>query len=94
VKNSIVALYFSHVVLTISVTGVFCWKFLFEFRVNEGSEEIEHLKELDVGGRVLLKLILKEYSERVSIGFIWFRIGRVGGRVEHRSEPWGSIKYR
>jgi hypothetical protein len=52
------------------------------------------LKDLDVGGRIILKLILKEYSERVCIGFIWFRIGQVGGWGEHGNEPSGSVKCR
>ena len=52
------------------------------------------MKDLDVGGRIILKLILKEYSERVCTGFIWFRIGQVGGRGEHGHEQSGSIKCR
>ena len=70
----------------------FCWQFRFEFRVNEGSEEREHLKDLDVGGRIILNLILKEYSETVWTGFIWLRIGQVGGQCEHDNEPSGSVK--
>jgi hypothetical protein len=66
---------------------------IFEFRVNEGSEEREHLKDLEVGGRMILKLILKEFNERVCTGFIWFRIGKCCSGW-NGSEPAGSIKCR
>lgn len=52
------------------------------------------MEDLDVGGRIILKLILKEYSERVYTVFIWFRIEQVGGRGEHGNEPSGLIKCR
>jgi len=55
---------------------------IFEFRVIEGPKEREHLKDLDACGRIILKLILKEFSERVCTGFIWFRIGQVGFGVK------------
>jgi hypothetical protein len=37
------------------------------------------LGDLDVDGKIILKLILKKYNERVLTGFIWLRIGTNGG---------------
>jgi hypothetical protein len=54
--------------------------------------EREHLKDVEVGGRIILTLIIKEYSERESTGFIWFRIGQVEGWGELGTEPAGSVK--
>jgi hypothetical protein len=36
-------------------------------------------EDLGIGGRTILKRILKKYSGRVWTGFIWLRIGTGGG---------------
>jgi hypothetical protein len=57
---------------------------------NETLNARHNLVDLDVDGRVILKVDLKKYSARVWTGFVWLRIGISGG--EHGNEPSGSIK--
>ena len=49
-----------------------------------------HLKDLDVGGKIILKLISK-YVEAWT-GFVWLRTGSSYGFCEHGNEPLGTIK--
>jgi hypothetical protein len=45
-----------------------------------GLRERDHLKDLDVDGRLILKLILNKQNERKTwTRLIWFRIGARGG---------------
>jgi hypothetical protein len=39
----------------------------------------DHLEDLGVNGKVILKLILKKKGGRMWTGFIWLRIGTGGG---------------
>ena len=43
-------------------------------------EEIDHLGDVGVDGRVILKSILKKSFARTWIGLVWLRIG-TGGRL-------------
>ena len=43
--------------------------------------ERDNLEDLDVHGRVILKVILKRWDGKASTGLIWLRIGAVGGRL-------------
>jgi hypothetical protein len=45
----------------------------------ENLKEIYHLEELEVDGRITLKLILKECNERMWTEFIWLRVGSSDG---------------
>jgi hypothetical protein len=45
-----------------------------------GLRERDHFEDLDVDGRIILKLILNKYKERRTWArLIWFRIGERGG---------------
>jgi hypothetical protein len=39
----------------------------------------DHSEDLGVDGRVILKLIFRKKGGKVWAGFIWLRIGTVGG---------------
>jgi hypothetical protein len=39
----------------------------------------DHVKELGLGGRIILKLIFKKWQGEAWTGFIWLRIGTVSG---------------
>jgi hypothetical protein len=45
----------------------------------ESQEERNHLEDLDIGGRIILKWILERQDEVVWTGLIWLRIGSSGG---------------
>ena len=47
--------------------------------------EIDHLEDLVVEGRIILKLILK--WDRSWTGLVWLRIGTCGGFCEYGIEP-------
>jgi len=40
----------------------------------------DHLGDLGVDGRIILKLIIKIYDMSVCTGYVWLRIGTRGGR--------------
>jgi hypothetical protein len=42
--------------------------------------EKDHLKNVGVGGRIILKWILKKWDGEALTGLIWLRIGTRGGR--------------
>jgi hypothetical protein len=48
----------------------FCW---------ESQKERVHYKDLDVGGRIILKLILEIWDGTVWTGLNWLKIGTSGG---------------
>jgi hypothetical protein len=41
-------------------------------------EETDHLENLGIYGRTILKYIFEKQNGRASIGFIWLRIGTTG----------------
>jgi hypothetical protein len=47
----------------------------------------DHLEELGIGGKVILKLILKKCNESVVIEFISLAIWTVTGFCEYCNEP-------
>jgi hypothetical protein len=42
-------------------------------------KERNHLEDLSVDGRIILKLIFKTWNEEAWTGFLWLRLGRVEG---------------
>jgi hypothetical protein len=46
-----------------------------------GHLERDHLKDLDVDGKIILRYIFKKCDGEVWTGFIWLRIGTGGGRL-------------
>ena len=55
-------------------------------KVREGN----HLEGLGVGGRIILKYLLKKHS-KAWIGLIWLRIWISGILCEHGNEAWGAM---
>jgi hypothetical protein len=53
-----------------------------------------HLEDLGVDVKIILKCILKEQDVWVWTGFSWFKIRSVTGSCEHFNEPLTSIKGR
>jgi hypothetical protein len=45
----------------------------------ESQKEKHHQRNLDIGGRIILKQILEIRDGVVWTGFIWLRIGTTGG---------------
>jgi hypothetical protein len=41
----------------------------------------DHWVDLEVGGRTILKFILKKWSGETRTGLIWLRIGTSGGHL-------------
>jgi hypothetical protein len=52
--------------------------------------ERDHLKDLGIDGRIILKWILNKLDGKAWTGLIWLKI--VAGACEHSNEPSGSIK--
>jgi hypothetical protein len=46
---------------------------------QQNIKETDHLGNLDVDGRIILKLILKRWDRSVWTLFMWLRIGTRGG---------------
>ena len=41
--------------------------------------ERDHLQDLDIGGRIILKWIYKKWAGKAWNGFVWLTIGTGGG---------------
>jgi hypothetical protein len=54
-------------------------------------KERSYMEDLNIDGRIMLKLILKQQSGRAWTGLIWVRIGKSGGLVEDGTEISVSI---
>jgi hypothetical protein len=55
------------------------------------SEEADHLEDLGVDGRIMLKWIIGNMGRRVWIGFMWLRIRTSSDCHGQHTEPSGSI---
>jgi hypothetical protein len=56
-----------------------------EKRVLTGKPEgTRPQKNLDVGGRIILRWILEKYDGVIWTGFIWLRIKAIGGLLRRR----------
>jgi hypothetical protein len=61
--------------------------------LNESLNGRDHSEDSSMGGRIILKFILRKWVGRLWIGYMWLTIGaRVAGSCEHGNEPSGSIK--
>jgi len=56
--------------------------------------ERDHLEDLGVDGRIILKWIFRTWDGGVWTALIWLRTGQVAGCCKHTNEPSGSIKFR
>jgi hypothetical protein len=52
----------------------------------------DHLEDLGVDGRIILRWIVRKWGEKVWTECIWLRWGPVAGCCEHGNELSGSIK--
>jgi hypothetical protein len=57
-------------------TGIFLSPMLIWF---ESLKERDHSEDLGIDGRIILRMILRKYSLRFWIGFIWLKIMTGGG---------------
>jgi hypothetical protein len=55
--------------------------------------EVDHLEDLGVHGRIILKWIFKRWDGEAWVELIWLRIRQVVGACEFGYEPSGSIKF-
>jgi hypothetical protein len=56
-------------------------------------ERRDHLEDLGVDGRMVLRWIFRKWDVGAWTGFMWLRMGQVAGTRECGNEPSGSIKY-
>jgi hypothetical protein len=54
--------------------------------------EGEHLEDLGVDGRIILRWIFRKWDRKARSGLMWLRIGTGSGRFECGNEHSGSIK--
>ena len=54
--------------------------------------ERDHLEDLSVNIKIILKRIFKKLDVEAMAGMLWFRIGTRGGCFECGIKPSGSIK--
>ena len=54
--------------------------------------EMDHLKVLDVDGRIILKCIFKKWDGEKWTRLLWLWMGQETGCCEWGNEPSGSIK--
>jgi hypothetical protein len=54
--------------------------------------ERDHLEDLGVDERIILRCIVRKWDVSAWMGLIWFRIGTDGGLCECGNEDLGSIK--
>jgi hypothetical protein len=54
--------------------------------------ERDHLGEIGVDGRIILRLVLRKWYVGVWTGLIWLRIGTLADCCECGNVPSGSIK--
>jgi hypothetical protein len=54
--------------------------------------ERDHLEDLGVDGRIILKWIFKKWDGEAWTGLIWLRIGQVAGACYCANKPLGSTK--
>jgi hypothetical protein len=57
-------------------------------------KERDHLKDLDVDGRIILKFILNKWNGKTWSEFIWFGMKTFGGSSEYVNEFSATIKFR
>jgi len=62
--------------------------------VGKPKGEKEHLEDLAVDGRIVLKWICKKWDEGTGTGFIWLRKGTLEGLLECSNKRSGSTKWR
>ena len=58
----------------------------------EKMQERDHLEDLGVDGRIILRRIFWKWDLGAWGGSSWFKIRKVGGNFECGNEPLGSIK--
>jgi hypothetical protein len=63
------------------------------YRISVGNRKGRNLvRDLGVGGKIILKLILRTCGCRVWFGFFWYGIGFSGGFCEQGNEPLDPVK--